>query len=73
MKLRKRIRNVLSSNRTFPAITCSIAILAVLITSCSKEEEKVPEKKVVRPVKIMTNKDQKRKLNIQDGTPLSHI
>jgi RND family efflux transporter MFP subunit len=54
MELRKRIRNVLSSNRTFPAITCSIAILAVLITSCSKEEEKVPEKKVVRPVKIMT-------------------
>jgi RND family efflux transporter MFP subunit len=30
------------------------ALLLVFVTSCGKKEEKVPEKKVVRPVKIMT-------------------
>lgn len=35
-------------------MTCLIAALALLLSSCGKEKEKAPEKKVVRPVKIMT-------------------
>ena len=53
MKPGKRIRNAHSSNWTAPTMVCLIAVLAVLVTSCGKGEEKVTEE-VIRPVKTMT-------------------
>ena len=47
-------RKVHPSNWIFPTMACLTALLTVLVTSCGKKEEKVPERKVVRPVKIMT-------------------
>lgn len=51
---KKRTQKVLLSNRALPVMTRLIAILEDLATSCDKEKEKLPEKKVVRPGKIMT-------------------
>ena len=50
----KGIRKVHPTNRIFPTMACLTALLTVLVTSCGKKEETVPERKVVRPVKIMT-------------------
>ena len=54
MKPDKRTRSDHSPNWTFPMTAAFAALLLVFVTSCGKKEEKVPEKKVVRPVKIMT-------------------
>lgn len=43
----------MKSGRTFLSAACTIAIMALFIASCGKEEEK-PARKVVRPVKMMT-------------------
>jgi len=50
----KGIGKVHPSNWIFPTMACLTALLTVLVTFCGKKEEKVPERKVVRPVKIMT-------------------
>jgi multidrug efflux system membrane fusion protein len=42
------------TNRVFPALVCLLISVAILATSCGKEEEKAPVAEVVRPVKVMT-------------------
>jgi RND family efflux transporter MFP subunit len=42
------------TNRVFPAIVYLITFVALLATSCGKEEEKTTIAEVVRPVKVMT-------------------
>jgi hypothetical protein len=49
----KGIRKGHPTSRIFPTMACLTALLTVLVTSCGKKEEKVPERKVVRPVKTL--------------------
>ncbi len=42
------------TKEVFPAIVCLVTFVALLVTSCGKEEEKAPVSEVVRPVKVMT-------------------
>ena len=42
------------TNRVFPAIVCLVTFVALLATSCGKEEEQKTVAEVVRPVKVMT-------------------
>jgi len=54
MKSHKRMRKVCSSNLNFLKMACLVAIFGIFASSCGKEEKEVTEKRVVRPVKIMT-------------------
>ena len=42
------------ANRAFPALVCLLIAVALLATSCGKEEEQAPVSEVIRPVKVMT-------------------
>ena len=52
MKPDKRIRDH-SPKWIFPIMAYLAVLLVLLVTSCGKKEEKVPERKLVRPVKAI--------------------